>query len=75
MRQHLRNVYACLTMSTISAAVGAYVHMFTQWMSGGLLTVLASTGLILLLLSTPDTGKNRQLRISYLLGSAFFTGI
>ncbi|XP_034252449.1 probable Bax inhibitor 1 [Thrips palmi] len=75
VRQHLRNVYACLTMSTISAAVGAYVHMFTQWMSGGLLTVLASTGLILLLLATPDTGKNRQLRLSYLLGSAFFTGM
>ncbi|KAK3932536.1 putative Bax inhibitor 1 [Frankliniella fusca] len=75
VRQHLRNVYACLTMSTISAAAGAYVHMFTQWMSGGLLTVLASTALIVLLLSTPDTGKNRQLRLSYLLGFAFFSGM
>lgn len=75
VRQHLRNVYASVTMSTISAGAGAYVHMFTQWKSGGLLTVLASLGLILLLLSTPDTGKNRQLRLSYLLGFAFFSGM
>lgn len=75
VRQHLRNVYACLTMSTVAAAAGAYVHMFTQWMSGGLLTLLGSTALLILLMATPDNGKNRQLRLSYLLGFAFLSGM
>jgi len=75
VRQHLRNVYACLTMSTVAAAAGAYVHMFTQWMSGGLLTLLGSTALLIVLMATPDNGKNRQLRLSYLLGFAFLSGM
>ncbi|KAJ9577861.1 hypothetical protein L9F63_025277, partial [Diploptera punctata] len=33
VRQHLKNVYACLTMSAISAGVGAYVHIYTQLLS------------------------------------------
>lgn len=62
-------------MSTVAAAAGAYVHMFTQWMSGGLLTLLGSTALLIVLMATPDNGKNRQLRLSYLLGFAFLSGM
>lgn len=75
VRQHLKNVYACLTMSAVSAGVGAYVHIYTQFLSAGLLTVIASLGLLVALMATPDNGKNRKLRLGYLLGFAFFTGM
>ncbi|XP_069672021.1 probable Bax inhibitor 1 isoform X1 [Periplaneta americana] len=75
VRQHLKNVYACLTMSTISAGVGAYIHIYTELLSAGLLTVIGSMGLLIALMATPDNGKNRKLRLGYLLGFAFFTGM
>ncbi|PSN29679.1 hypothetical protein C0J52_27830 [Blattella germanica] len=75
VRQHLKNVYACLTMSTVAAGVGAYIHMYTQLLSAGLLTVLGSIGLLMALMATPDNGKNRRLRLGYLIGFAFFSGI
>lgn len=74
MRTHLVNVYACLTLAMVAAAVGAYVHLFTNFLSGGLLTTLGATGFLLTLMYTPDNGKNHTLRMSYLLGFAFFTG-
>jgi len=75
VRAHLKNVYACLTMSTVAAAVGAYVHMFTELLSAGLLTAVAAIGLLLALVATPDNGKNRQMRVGFLLGFAFFSGL
>lgn len=74
MRTHLVNVYACLTLSMVAAAVGAYVHVFTNFLSAGIITALGATGLLLALMYTQDNGKNHTLRISYLVGFAFFTG-
>lgn len=62
-------------MSTISAGVGAYIHIYTELLSAGLLTVIGSMGLLIALMATPDNGKNRKLRLGYLLGFAFFTGM
>jgi len=75
VRTHLVNVYACLTLSMIAASVGAYVHVFTNFLSAGLLTALGATGLLLALMYTQDNGKNHTLRLSYLVGFAFFTGL
>lgn len=74
MRTHLVNVYACLTLSMVAAAIGAYVHVFTHFLSAGIFTALGATGLLLALMYTQDNGKNHSLRISYLVGFAFFTG-
>lgn len=75
MRTHLINVYACLTVSMVAAAVGAYVHVFTNFLSAGIFTALGATGLLLALMYTQDNGKNHTLRMSYLVGFAFFTGL
>lgn len=75
VRQHLKNVYACLTMSSVAAAVGAYVHIYTEFLQAGLLTILAATVFLFTLMATPDNGKNRQLRVGFLLGFAFFSGM
>ncbi|XP_011700230.1 PREDICTED: bax inhibitor 1 [Wasmannia auropunctata] len=75
VRQHLKNVYCCLSLSTVSAAVGAYVHMYTQFLQANLLTTLGTLGLLIALMTTPDNGKNQNLRLGYLLGFAFLSGL
>lgn len=40
-----------------------------------MLTTLGTIGLLLALISTPDNGKNQKLRLSYLLGFAFLSGL
>lgn len=75
VRTHLKNVYACLTMSTMAAAVGAYVHMYTELLSAGLFTIIVATGFLIALMHTADNGKNRKMRIGFLLGFAFCSGL
>jgi len=75
VRQHLKNVYSCLAISMLAAAVGGYVHLFTNLMSGGLLTVLASLGLLILLGVTPHSPENQAKRVAILTGFAFFSGM
>jgi len=76
VRTHLKNVYASLTMSVMSASVGAYVHLFTDLLQGGgIMFSLLGLGLALGLFMTPDNGKNRGMRMGMLLGFAFLTGL
>lgn len=76
VRTHLKSVYACLTMSIMSAAAGAYTHMFTSlFRGGGIGFALLGAALAFGLFFTPDNGKNRGLRLSMLLGFAFFSGL
>lgn len=75
VRQHLKNVYGCLSLSTVSAAMGAYMHLYTEFLQANLLTTLGTFGLLFALISTPDNGKNKKLRLSYLLGFAFLSGL
>jgi len=76
IRSHLKSVYACLTMSIMSAAAGAYVHLFANLLrGGGILYALLSMGLVMGLMATPDNGKNRSTRMALLLAFSFFSGL
>ncbi|XP_076242480.1 bax Inhibitor-1 [Calliopsis andreniformis] len=75
VRQHLKNVYGCLSLSTCAAALGAYVHLYTELLQANLLTNLGTLGLLFALIATPDNGKNQKLRLSYLLGFALLSGL
>lgn len=75
VRQHLKNVYGCLSLTFLVAAAGAYVHFYTSLIRAGYLTHFGALGLVLALETTPDNGKNRQLRLGYLFGFAFLIGI
>lgn len=75
LRQHLKNVYGCLAMSTLAAGTGAYVHLFTDLLQASLLSTLGALGLLIALGVTPDNGKNQKLRLGYLLGFAFLSGL
>ncbi|KAJ8969687.1 hypothetical protein NQ317_014232 [Molorchus minor] len=76
VRQHLKNVYACLGMSTMAAAVGASVHIFTDILQAGFISAIGSLIFLFLLLSTPDNnGKGIGLRVGYLFGFTFLMGV
>ncbi|RZF41961.1 hypothetical protein LSTR_LSTR012338 [Laodelphax striatellus] len=75
VRHHLKNVYACLSMSTMMAAGGAYVHLYTEMFQAGLLSVIAAIGFLFVLMATEDSDKNRKMRLGFLLGFAFFSGM
>lgn len=75
-RQHLKSVYACLSLSVLMAAVGSGVHLFTDILKGGgLLCGLASIALLLALAFTPNDGKNQAKRLGFLTGFSFFVGL
>jgi len=49
--------------------------MYTQFLQANLLTTIGTLGLLIALMSTPDNGKNQKLRLGYLLGFAFLSGL
>jgi len=60
----------------IASTAGAYVHLFTDLLSGGgILYSLLAAGLAFGLFLTPDNGKNRSTRMAMLLGFGFLTGL
>ncbi|XP_078047443.1 bax Inhibitor-1 [Augochlora pura] len=75
VRQHLKNVYGCLSLSAASAALGVYAHPYTELLQINTLTSLCTLGLLMALLCTQDNGKNQKLRLGFLLGFAFMSGV
>lgn len=75
VKSHLKQVYSTLALATFVAAIGSYVHLFTDLASGGTLASLGALGFGIALTITPDDGKNGQKRLNYLLGFAGCTGL
>ncbi|XP_013790548.1 probable Bax inhibitor 1 [Limulus polyphemus] len=75
VRKHLKNVYSCVAISTLAAAGGGYVHLFTNLFQGGLLSALAALAFLALLHFTHNDGKNAGMRLSFMVGFAFATGL
>ena len=67
MREHLKNVYGTLTMTTTLAAVGSYAHFYTP-LQAGFLTSIGALGTLMGLCLTPDNGKNMNYRLGLLFG-------
>ncbi|XP_054168299.1 probable Bax inhibitor 1 [Oppia nitens] len=75
VQTHLKDVYSSMSIALLSAAIGGYVHLFTNILQGGLLSTLVAMGFVIALYSTPDNGKNRSTRLWYLIGFAFASGL
>lgn len=75
LQVHMKNVYACVSMATLSAAIGAFIHVFTGILTGGLLSAVGSIGFMMALMNTPDDGKNTKTRLGYLMAFAFLSGL
>ncbi|XP_050075458.1 bax inhibitor 1 [Anopheles maculipalpis] len=73
LRQHLAKVYGCLAATCSVATVGSLIHLSGIW-EAGLLSAIASLGLILGMVFTPDNGKNFVQRFCMLMGIGLFTG-
>lgn len=73
MRHHLVRVYACLTATTICAAIGAVFHLLNIW-EAGFLSGLGSIGLAIYLSMSQDDPKTFYSRLGMLLGFGFLTG-
>ncbi|KAM3963062.1 bax Inhibitor-1 [Aphomia sociella] len=74
VRQHLKNVYGTLTMTCGAASAGVFVDMYTRFQAG-FLSAIIGAGLMLMLIATPDNGKNTSLRLGYLLGFGLTSGM
>lgn len=73
MRYHLAKVYACLTATTATAAVGSVVHLSGLW-EAGLLSAIGSIVLVLMLTMSADNSKNFYTRLGMLLGFGLLSG-
>ncbi|XP_025085660.1 bax inhibitor 1-like [Pomacea canaliculata] len=72
---HLQNVYATLGIGMLSAAVGAYVHLFTEILQAGLLTTIAAICLLIWLASTRHAKENLNMRMAIFTGFTFCSGV
>jgi FtsH-binding integral membrane protein len=75
VQAHLKKVYSSLAICMLVAAVGGYVHLFTNIMQAGLLTIVGSIGLLIMLGVTPHTPENEGKRFGCLIGFSFFSGM
>ncbi|MBN3310578.1 BI1 inhibitor, partial [Amia calva] len=57
------------------AGAGAYVHVVTRIFQGGVLSLLASLGMMAWLAMTPHNPETEKKRLGILAGFAFFTGV
>lgn len=73
VRHHLVRVYACLTATTLCAALGSAVYLFGIF-EAGLLSALGSAGLAIYLSFSHDDPKKFYTRLGALLGFGFLTG-
>ncbi|ESO90726.1 hypothetical protein LOTGIDRAFT_191852 [Lottia gigantea] len=75
VQKHLKNVYGCLGIGMLTAAVGAYVHLFTNLMQAGLLTAIGSIGLMIWLASIHHSKETVGKRMAIFSGFTFLSGI
>ncbi|OWF36025.1 probable Bax inhibitor 1 [Mizuhopecten yessoensis] len=75
VQDHLKRVYGCLSISMFTAFAGAYVHLYTAWLQAGILTMLASLGLMIWLASTHHSKETETKRLGIFAGFTFFTGM
>jgi len=75
LQNHLKKVYSCLAISLAVAAFGAYIHVFTEILKSNILVTFGAIIALLLLYATPDNGRNEQLRLGYLFGFSFLSGL
>jgi len=74
-KNHLKNVYACLSLSLLCAAGGAYLNMMMHFIvGGGFLPLIVTFGCMMWLHATPHTPENLIKRLAILSGLAFLIG-
>ena len=71
VQSHLAQVYSALTLTLLAASLGSTAHVYYQ--IGGMLSTIATFGMMMLLGSDTDKSFNNK-RLGYLLAFGFFKG-
>lgn len=74
VRQHLKNVYATVTIATLCAAVGGYCHLYSSFFGAGILSMFGSIASLIALYAIPHDGKNQGQRLAILGVFGFLSG-
>lgn len=77
IRNHLKNVYATFTLTTIFAAMGGYISLL-KVIREGIISYIIHFSLLLWLIMIPhysNNMKNQLTRLALLNAAAFFSGI
>jgi FtsH-binding integral membrane protein len=75
VQSHLKSVYSTMSLALLAAAGGAYLHLYSAFIGGGILSFLGALGFAIALWSTPHHPKNVQSRLGYLIGFALCIGL
>ncbi|GFO20834.1 Bax inhibitor-1 protein [Plakobranchus ocellatus] len=75
VQTHLKNVYSCLSIGMLSAALGAYAHFYTGLGQWYFLTALGSLGLIAWLATTRHSKETTSKRLGIFTAFTFLSGI
>ncbi|KRZ50405.1 Bax inhibitor 1 [Trichinella nativa] len=75
VQTHLRRVYFSLSASLLAAAAGAYVHLFTDFISGSVWSVLGSLVLLITINATVHTRENELYRFLALMAFSALSGL
>ncbi|VDN29057.1 unnamed protein product [Gongylonema pulchrum] len=73
--EHLRSVYGTLAIGLMAATVGAFLHLFTDFLRANFLLTLASIVLMIALSNTPHNAQNERKRLIYFLSFCALGGI
>lgn len=74
MKDHLRNVYGCLTLGLLTSLIGAFVNYVFDFYSFRFLFTIAIFGFMIALITTPASRDNEKKRLMYFFSFAFLTG-
>ncbi|XP_059488661.1 bax inhibitor 1 [Neocloeon triangulifer] len=77
VRSHLKNVYACLTLSTLVSGLAAWLGLAypnVGLIQPGFLTQIGGVGLLIGLMATRNSKQNQPLRMGMLAGLAYCIG-
>lgn len=75
VQRHLKSVYSTLSIGLLAAAAGAYIHIFTNLVQAGFLSLIISIGCLLALIFTEHKSENVPKRMAYFCGFSLCTGL
>ncbi|CAD5205614.1 unnamed protein product [Bursaphelenchus okinawaensis] len=75
VREHLRNVYATLTVAMFTAVLGVVANHLLNLYSLHFLCSIGIFGLTFALIASPATRETEKRRLGYLLGLSFLVGV
>uniref|UniRef100_A0A915PQU1 Bax inhibitor 1 n=1 Tax=Setaria digitata TaxID=48799 RepID=A0A915PQU1_9BILA len=75
VQEHLRAVYGTLALGLMAAAIGAWLHLFIDFLRDSFFLSFGSILLMIVLLRTPHTANNERKRFGYFIAFCILSGV